>query len=538
MLTAYTAAAVRAAEQPFLDAGRGPELMQTAAYGLAMGVASILRHRGGLYGARVALLIGPGNNGGDALFAGAWLASRGVRTTALLTSSRTHGQALAAFVKAGGRCLTLEADPEQPDAPRQRGDFMAEARASGVVIDGLLGTGGRGGLRGPVAEVVAELEALVAPDRPAVVACDLPSGVNASTGEVSGAVLRAELTVTFGAHKSGLLAPPGEQLCGEVRLVDLGISGSLGAGDLRRLELADLRALLPQPSASDHKYTRGVAGIVAGSQRYPGAALLAVAAASACGPGMVRYQGPEQVAAALHLRNPEVVCSTDSPKDVRVQSWVVGPGIDGDAQQLQRALDAMASGLPTVVDAGALALVAPPDEKQGGPGGDPVQGHRRCANASMILTPHAGELATLVRRHGLDLDRAAIEAAPLAAARSAARLTGAVVLLKGATTIVAAPDGTVYTQANGTPWLATAGSGDTLAGILGALLALTSASAGASGPIDAPPSSHDLAKTAALAAALHGELSRHVAAGPLNAGQLARLIPEVWTRLCQIDPLR
>lgn len=505
MLTAYTASAVRAAERPFLDAGRGPELMHTAAYGLAMGVAATLRRRGGLYGARVFLLIGPGNNGGDALYAGAWLASRGVRTTALLTSSRTHRQALAAFEKAGGRCITLESDPQQPGAPRQGRDFMAEARASGVVIDGLLGTGGRGGLRGPVAEVVAELEALVAPDRPAVVACDLPSGVNASTGEVSGPVLRADLTVTFGAHKSGLLAAPGEQLCGEVRLVELGISDFLGAADVRRLELADLGALLPQPSAADHKYTRGVAGVVAGSPDYPGAALLAVAAASACGPGMVRYLGPEQVAAAIHLRNPEVVCSTDFPKDVRVQAWVVGPGIDGDELQLQRAAEAMASGLPTVVDAAALALVHP------GAGDE---------NGRLLLTPHAGELSALFARGGIDLDRAGIEAAPLAAARQAAAVFGATVLLKGPTTVVAAPDGTVFSQANGSPRLATAGSGDTLAGILVALLAMA-------------PAPTDLAATAALAAALHGELARHSpATEPLNAGKLASRIPAVWERIC------
>ncbi|AIY01678.1 hypothetical protein ART_2079 [Arthrobacter sp. PAMC 25486] len=545
MLRAYTAAAVRAAEQPFLAAGRGPELMRTAAHGLAMGVAATLRSCGrGVYGARAVLLIGSGNNGGDALYAGAWLASRGTRTTALLTSDRTHPEALAAFEKAGGRCLSLLPGPgvarsERAGAALPPGagtvaTFLAEAKLSDVVIDGLLGTGGRGGLREPAAGIVAALEVLAGGARPAVVACDLPSGVDATTGEVHGPVLRADLTVTFGALKTALLASPAEQLCGEVRCVDLGIADFLGAPDVVRLEPGDVAALLPRPRATDHKYTRGVAGIIAGSAHYPGAGILAVAAASACGPGMVRYLGPERVVGAVQLRNPEVVCSGEFPETVRVQAWLAGPGIDGDPQQRRRAEAAMASGLPTVVDAAALPFVVPSTED---------------GNACLVLTPHAGELAALFQCHGVDLDRDRISAAPLAAARRAAALFGAVVLLKGATTVVAAPDGCAYTQANGSPALATAGSGDTLAGILVALLAMAAetptaagtadmgggraggAGAGASAGNLAP---HDLARTAALAAALHGELSRQDRGSPLNAGQLAQRIPPVWARLCQI----
>ncbi|POH74114.1 NAD(P)H-hydrate dehydratase [Arthrobacter glacialis] len=499
MLQAYSAAAVRAAEQPLLSAGRGPELMRTAAHGLAMGVVSVLRSRGkGIYGANVVLLVGSGNNGGDALYAGAHLAARGARTTALLTSARTHPEALAAFGKSGGRCLVLGAD----GAPVS---FMDEARQSDVVIDGLLGTGGSGGLREPVAGVVALL-AEFAGDGPAVVACDLPSGVDATTGEVHGPVLPADLTVTFGAHKTGLLSAPGEQSAGTVALVDLGIGQQLGPPELSRLEAGDLAAFLPQPSAAAHKYTRGVAGVIAGSVQYPGAGLLAVAAASACGPGMVRYLGPEQVAAAIHVRNPEVVCSQNSPDEVRVQAWLAGPGIDGDQAQLDRAAAAIASGLPTVVDAAALALVQPATQA--------------ATNEHLILTPHAGELSALLARCGVLVSRAQIEASPLAAARQAAALLGAVVLLKGPTTIVAAPNGAVFTQANGTARLATAGSGDTLAGILAALLAMSA------GPID-------LARTAALAAALHGQLAQTDVEQPINAGLLAARIPAVWAALSQ-----
>lgn len=497
MLHTYSAAAVRAAEQPLLAAGRGPDLMRKAAHGLAMGVVAMLRSRGrGVYGASVVLLVGSGNNGGDALYAGAYLAARGARTAALLTSARTHPEALVAFVKAGGRCVPLG----ESGAPA---GFLREAGKCDAVLDGLLGTGGSGGLREPAATVVAQLAKLSGPDRPAVVACDLPSGVDATTGEVHGPVLRADLTVTFGAHKTGLLSAPGEQFAGRVELVDLGIGRHLGQPESLRLDPGDMAALLPQPSAADHKYTRGVAGVIAGSAQYPGAALLAVAAASACGPGMVRYLGPEPVAAAIHVRNPEVVCSSSAPHEVRVQAWLAGPGLDGDPEQLDRAAAAIASGLPTVVDAAALALVGP--DASGG-------------NDRLVLTPHAGELSALLARCGASLGRARIEASPLAAACQAAELLGAVVLLKGPTTIVAAPDGRVFTQANGTPRLAAAGSGDTLAGILVALLAMTAE------PLD-------LARTAALSAALHGQLAHIDANQPLNAGMLAARIPAVWARL-------
>lgn len=542
MLRAYTAAAIRAAEQPFLAAGRGPELMRTAAHGLAMGVAETLRSRGrGVYGARAVLLIGPGNNGGDALYAGAWLASHGTRTTALLTSDRTHPEALAAFTKAGGRCLSLApgaaaagSEPAWPPGAGAAATFLAEAKLSDVVIDGLLGTGGRGRLREPVAGIVAALEALGGGTRPAVVACDLPSGVDATTGEVHGPVLRADLTVTFGALKTALLTSPAEQLCGEVRCIDLGIVDFLDAPDVLRLEPEDVAALLPRPRATDHKYTRGVAGIIAGSVHYPGAGLLAVAAASACGPGMVRYLGPEQVAGAVAVRNPEVVCSGEFPETVRVQAWLAGPGIDGDSQQRRRAQAALASGLSTVVDAAALPLVTAFTGDE---------------NACLVLTPHAGELAALFLRHGLDLDRDMISAAPLAAARRAAALFGAVVLLKGATTVVATPDGCAYTQANGSPALATAGSGDTLAGILVALLAMAAESPAAGGAAamggggveragtgasTGSLTPEDLARTAALAAALHGELSRQDRGSPLSAGALAQRIAPVWARLRHI----
>lgn len=517
MLRAYTAAAIRAAEQPLLDAGHGPALMQRAAYGLAEAVLSVLHERGvGVYGARVVLLIGSGNNGADALFAGVRLTARGVRTTALLTGARTHEDALAAFGRSGGRVLS---------APEDAKAFLAEATRADVVVDGLLGTGGRGALKDSAAAIVARLRKIKqnAVDGlgtgPAVVACDLPSGIDASTGEVYGPVLAADVTVTFGAAKTGLLCPPAEQLCGQLVVVDIGLDEFLGEADVHRLLCGDVAELLPHPAANDQKYTRGVAGIVAGSAQYPGAALLAVAAASACGPGMVRYLGDPAVSAALHVRNPEAVCSDQTPSQVRVQAWLVGPGIDGDSAQLARAQDAMDSGLPTVVDAGALPLVRAADT------GD--SNH----NGVLVLTPHAGELATLMTRLGVATTRADVEACPLAAARKAVQLTGATVVLKGPTTVVAAPNGTVFTQADGTASLATAGSGDTLAGILVALLAMGAGRMLPNGHQPGGPATENVAVAPALGAALHGRLARISPAEPLNAGMLAARIPRVWGEL-------
>ncbi len=517
MLRAYTAAAVRAAEQPLLDAGHGPALMQRAAHGLALGVVSVLRGRGrGVYGSRAVLLIGSGNNGGDALYAGARLAARGARATALLTGAHTHAEALSAFVAAGGRILRTPGDSAV---------FLDEAVKADVVIDGLLGIGGRGALREPALSVVARLCEITPGAGPAVVACDLPSGVDATTGEVHGIVLPADLTVTFGALKSGLLCAPGEQNCGTVTQVDLGIRPGLGTPELLRLEETDLGTLLPRPPATGHKYTRGVVGIVAGSTQYPGAAQLAVAGALACGVGMVRYLGPERVAQLIHQRSPEVVCSQDEVAHSRVQAWAVGSGIESGAGcdgaprdpdgQLRRCRDALVSGLPVIADAGALPLLP----KTVGP--------------HVVLTPHAGELSALLTRLGQATKREDVEDRTLEHARLAAQATGATVLLKGPTTLVAAPSGTVFSQNNGTAWMATAGSGDTLGGILGALAASLAEREHHFGGLGIAAQDR-WAGTAAMAAALHGLAGTRAARdGPLAAGQIAAAVPRLWRSLCR-----
>ncbi|MFF3016038.1 NAD(P)H-hydrate dehydratase [Streptomyces sp. NPDC057939] len=465
MRTAYSVETVRAAERELM--ARLPEgtLMARAAAGLAVVCAGLLtRRRGRVYGAKVVLLVGPGDNGGDALYAGARLARRGAGVTAVpLDPERVHAGGLAALRAAGGRLARV-----------------VPARAD-LVVDGLLGIGGRGGLR-PAAAALAER----VPDGALVVAADLPSGVDADTGETAGPAVTAGATVTFGAYKPGLLIDPGASLAGAVRLVDIGLE--LPAPDLEALQHADTARLLPAPTASSDKYRRGVVGVVAGSDRYPGAAVLAVAGALRGGAGAVRYVGPPAVAEAVLARYPETLIGRG-----RVQAWVVGPGIgDGRGAEVAEAL----------ADRDAAVLV----DADGLRGLDPAV--VRARRAATLLTPHAGEAAAL-----LGVDRAAVEAGRLASVRALAARYGATVLLKGSTTLVAAGTAPVRVNPTGTPWLATAGSGDVLSGLAGSLLA-----AGLGG-----------ADAGSVAAYLHGLAARRASAGaPVTAHEVARALPDAW----------
>ncbi|MDP9094131.1 MAG: NAD(P)H-hydrate dehydratase, partial [Actinomycetota bacterium] len=315
------------------------------------------------------------------------------------------------------------------------------------------------------------------------VAVDLPSGVDADSGEVSGTAVHADHTVTFGALKPGLVVGSGAELSGLVRLVDIGLRPSLSAPSTYVLEAADVRARLPVPGSKDDKYTRGVVGVAAGSQQYGGAGVLATGSALVGGAGMVRYVGlaPEPIRA----RYPEVVVQADArPADLRVQAWVVGPGLGTDDTAMALLWEILQTDLPVVIDADAITLVAR----------SPALVRRRTASgAPTVLTPHDREFARIA--DGPSPDR-------LASARRAAADLGATVLLKGSATVVADPDGTAYVNATGTPWLGTAGSGDVLSGLIGSVLA---GGMGAS-------------LAAALGAYIHGVAGqRAAAAGPPTA---------------------
>ncbi len=454
MRYAHTVEQVRAAEGDLMARLPPGALMQRAAAGLAFAVVELL---GRAYGAEVLLLVGSGDNGGDALFAGAMLARRGASVRALLLDpDKAHAAGLAALRAAGGRTVGAVAEAPRPD----------------VAVDGIVGIGGRGGLRPGAAQAVAALSGVP------VVAVDTPSGVDVDTGRVEGAHVRAEVTVTFGTHKVAHLVDPAAAACGAVHLVDIGLD--LPQAAVSALQARDVAALLPVPEPTAHKYTRGVVGVRAGSAQYPGAAVLCVSGASCGLAGMVRYEG--EAADLVRGAHPEVVVG-----EGRVQAWVVGSGGGADAgEALRRSYDDV---VPVVVDAEALTHVAGP------------------VDVPALLTPHAGELARM-----LGVEREEVEAERLRHAREAAVRYGAVVLLKGRHTLVAAPTGEVRVCTVGPPWLATAGSGDVLAGLCGALLA-----AGLD-PFDA----------GSVGAWLHGAAAAYAGgSGPVTAPDVARAVPDV-----------
>jgi len=477
MRRAYHVEAIRHAEADLMAKLPPGALMQRAAAGLATVATRILREDGGVYGARVVLLVGVGDNGGDALYAGAMLARRGAKVTAVLTDEvRVHAGGLAALREAGGRiggAETLE------DAD--------------LILDGLLGIGGKGGLRGRAAELGKAAEASGAP----ILAVDLPSGIDVDSGQVAGVCVKADVTVTFGAYKPGLLIDPAAERAGVVEFVDIGLTALPERAAVEALQAADVADLLPRPGRESDKYARGVVGVACGSVDYPGAGMLAVGGALKAGVGAVRYSGPRRVGDEVSRRWPEILIEKELPGDAgRVQAWVCGSGFPVDDDfAAERTKQVIASGHPAVLDAGALGYL------------DGAELSER-----VVLTPHAGEAARL-----LGVERSDVEARRLEFVRRLAGERGATVLLKGSTTLIAEPGGeTVRANPTGTAALATAGSGDVLAGLIGGLLA-----AGLR-PLDA----------ASVGAYLHGLAGRIARGeGPIAAGDLLAALPHAWHNL-------
>jgi hydroxyethylthiazole kinase-like uncharacterized protein yjeF len=505
MRDAYPVAAVRAAEHALMEIVPEGTLMARAAAGLASICAALLRREPGyLYGARVVVLAGSGDNGGDALYAGARLARRGAAVTAIAAGSRVHPGGTAALREAGGRIFD--------DSEATVGLIAPLITGADLIVDGLLGIGGHGGLRDPFAALAARAEQARQAGA-TVVAVDLPSGIDADTGAVDGPAVRADVTVTFGALKPGLLIDPGAGHAGAVELVDIGLGPYLKDGPaVRAAQRDDIGELLPRPGAASDKYRRGVLGLLAGSDRFTGAVLLSAGGAVHGGAGMVRVVTADVAAVLVRQAWPETVVSVhpddgdwDLPGSVgRVQAWVAGPGMGTGQDAAARLSAILRTDLPVLVDADGLTILSQ---------------HQALLprRAPTLITPHAGELARL-----LGTDPASVEARRLEHARRAAGQLGVTVLLKGSTTVIASPDnGPVLVNPTGTPWLATAGSGDVLSGLTGALLAqgLTPAQAGLAG------------------AYLHG-LAGRLAASPDGAGQapigasdLVRALPAAFRSL-------
>ena len=397
-----------------------------------------------------------------------------------------------------------------------------------VVVDGLLGIGGRPGLSGAAAEWVEEI-----PEDAWVVAVDLPSGADPAGEVVLGDAVFADETVTFGVAKPVHLLPATEPAVGRLTVVDIGLDLAarrfpasnprkyhFGPGRLKlrttsgwkaanayrpvveRLTFDDVRRLWPVPGAELGQVLAGRGGHRRGNADLPGGGRAERPRRARGGPGMVRYVGPPEVQALVHAAAPEAVTA-----EGRVQAWVCGSGFDpagrakGVAEQKRHVEEALASDLPVVVDAGALELLRPSR------GAHPAHAAR-------------GELARLLSRlRGEEVSReAGVTSAPLAHAREAAERTGCTVLLKGSHTLVVSPDPSrpVRCQADAPAWVGTAGAGDVLGGLLGTLLA-----AGLD-PLDA----------GALGALVHGVAAdRTNPGGPVRISDVARRIPETVAAL-------
>ena len=432
----------------------------------------------------VAVLCGPGNNGGDGFVTARLLAERGFKVRlAAFDSYKGDAAAMADKWKGGVEALS----PRVLDG-------------AGLAVDALFGAGLSRPLEGAARDVVAALMEKPVP----VAAIDIPSGIAGDTGKVLGDVaVRADLTVTFFRKKPAHLLLSGREACGEIVLADIGIPD--GALDLIRPNLFENGPELwgadyPWPQAQGHKYARGHCVVVSGPVHATGAARLAARAALRVGAGLVSVASPLDAVAvnAAHL-TAIMVKPFEGPRgladlfdDARLGTVVMGPGlgVSGETREMVQTVLAGPPYRKMVLDADALSSFAD----------DPEALFNRLRPGAAILTPHDGEFERLFP--GLLAESASkLEAARIAAARS-----GAVVLLKGSDTVIAAPDGPAMINANAPPTLATAGSGDVLAGMIGGLLA----------------QGMEAAEAAAAGAWLHGD-----AAARFGPGLIAEDIPEI-----------
>ena len=527
MRPAYTVATVRAAEKRLLAQQSEPDqLMRLAAAAVADAASVMLEARP----SAVLVLAGSGGNGGDGLFAGAELASRGVTVHALVPE-RCHEEALAAFRAAGGTVLSADALPS----------------GCALLIDAIAGLGSARGLSGTALSLYNQATA----DGAAVLAVDMPTGVDADTGVAAPDTVEADVTVTFGSPRLGhALAAE----CGQVVVSDLFLPGAPSFAETLaeldepaafiahepsvptafawqpgELDLPGGRAsrpwpvgctgpiVDPTPGARSDKYSGGVVALAAGSDTYPGAGILCATAAVRATPSMVRFIGDNSITSLL----PELVCHPDVASAGQAQAWVVGPGRGTDATAAAELRKVLAQGLPTVLDADALTLLARNTSLR-----QIVTEH-----PLTILTPHEGEFSRLYQ--------AAFGSAPDAATgwsralHELAEELDSIILLKGRLTRITAPGQPLYSFNSDHSFAATPGSGDVLSGILGAVMA----------QLFAESSTETAAQT--ITEVLHaGAIHAHAAAiaaetpegfAPCSASQIAAAIPQAIARLLNAE---
>ena len=444
-----TVSEMTAADQAAIAGGTsGFALMRSAGQAVAE-VAEAMAERG-----RIVVVAGRGNNGGDGFIAAAELAARGRDVSVILLCDRATLKGDAALASAEWKGEVLPCDPKALGRPN-------------LIIDALFGAGLNRAVKGDPFAMIAAMNASGAP----ILSVDLPSGINGDTGEVMGIAVEASATVTFFRRKPGHLLLPGRIHCGEVEVADIGIDTDvLDAIAPKTFEnVPDLWAdTFPSPQADGHKYARGHAVVVSGDLVSTGAARLSARAALRAGAGLVTVASPRDAlsvnAAALTavmVRETETAQQfADLLTDKRLNACVIGPASGVGARTRDMVLAALSAQRSVVLDADALTSFA----------NDPDVLFAAIKNRNdpqVILTPHDGEFARLFSA----LQSAHPHASKLERARLAASQSGAVVLLKGADTVIAAPDGRAAITANAPPWLATAGSGDVLAGIIGGMLA-------------------------------------------------------------------
>jgi hydroxyethylthiazole kinase-like uncharacterized protein yjeF len=421
----------------------GTVLMERA--GIAVADAAARRP----LGTRIAILCGPGNNGGDGFVAARVLAQRGYKVALGLLGPREalRGDAAAMAALWRGDVLPVEA---------------LDLTACDLVVDALFGAGLARDLDGAARQAVEAINAVGKP----VIAVDLPSGIDGASGAVRGAAVRAAETVTFFRLKPGHLLLPGRVHCGKVRLADIGIADGV-LGEISPRGFSNVPALwqahFPIPRIDGHKYDRGHVVTVSGPAYATGASRLAAASALRAGAGLVTVACPAN-ALAIHAANLSAVMVrpvddaaglADLLTDKRLSTIIIGPGAGlGPATRDKLAV---AAGRRLVVDADALSSFA----------GEPEALAALLARSkAAIATPHEGEFARLFSGHKDIMENPS----KMERARAAAALLGAVIVLKGPDTVIAAPDGRAAISSNAPPWLATAGAGDVLSGICGGLL--------------------------------------------------------------------
>lgn len=497
----------------------------------------------------VVAFVGGGDNGGDALYACALLAEQGMVVTAFLLKPTCHARGLAAareagvgIVELGGRSLrSIEGTPEW--------GTICGAR---LWIDGIVGIGSRGPLAGELADTVTCLNDAMRAHPKKVIAIDVPSGLTDDDGAVRGPILRATHTLAVGTYKRAQILPPAVEYSGEVRLMRMYWSevatstrpdadGTIGAGDIYYYD-DEYRAhsAVPVPAFSDDKYARGVVGLVAGSDTYPGAGILATRGALAAGVGMARLNSTRRVQDLVLANQPGVVMVGG-----RIQAALIGPGLDEERREdaLELAQFCGQSGMPLVIDAWALDLVP---ELLGSLTPD-----------ATVLTPHYGEAARLLSALGTPITKREVAASPLRYARALHEATGCHIVLKGPVTIVysfeyvavdaeensaTSLDGTengadtrpeltrVYeptVSATSTSWAGIAGNGDVLAGFIAGILARASARASASSRSQCVTSARLSAAVCLHARAAHAAANQQNGGAPIQASDIVAAIPAV-----------